>query len=135
MFQLSHHYKREDFGLYRDDGLAVFKNKNGQQIEKYLKQMIFLFPLNAILKIVNYLDVTLDLNGNSFRPYSKCDNELSYINCDSNHPPSVVKRLPRTVELRLSSTSSNELIKKNATPPYEEALKKSGYKYKLNYQP
>ena len=75
------------------------------------------------MKIANYLDVTLDFNGNSFRPYSKCDNELSYITCDSNHPPSVVKRLPRTVELRLSLTSSNELIFKNATPPYEEALK------------
>ena len=87
------------------------------------------------MKVVNYLDVTLDLNGNSFRPYSKCNNELSYINFDSNHPPSVVKRLPRTLELRISSTSSNELIFKNATPPYEEAFKKSGFKCKLNYQP
>ena len=33
LFQLSQHYKREDFGLYRDDGLAISKN---------------------ILKIVNY---------------------------------------------------------------------------------
>ena len=51
--------------------------------------------------------------------------------CDSNHTPSVIDRLPRTVELILSSTSSNELIFKNATPPYEEALKKSGYNVNL----
>ena len=95
----------------------------------------FLISIKCNMKIVNYLDVTFDLHGNSFRPYSKCDNELSYIDCDSNHPLSVIKGLPRTVELRLSSTSSNEVIFKNATPPYEEALKKSGYKCKLNYQP
>ena len=70
-----------------------------------------------------------------FRLYLKCDNELSCINCDSNHPPSVVKRLPRTVELRLSSTSSNELIFKNASHLTKRPLKKSGYKCKLNYQP
>ena len=111
-------------------------------MEKIKKHFVRIFKTNDFLifikcnmKIVNYLDVALDLNGNSFRPYSKCDNELSYINCDSNHPPCVVKRLPRTVELRLSSTSSNELIFKNAPLPYEEALKKSGYKCKLNYQP
>ena len=67
------------------------------------------------MKIVNYLDVTLDLNVNSFRPYLKCDNELS---CGSNHPPSVIKRLPSTVDLTLSSTSSNELNFKNATSSY-----------------
>ena len=86
-------------------------------MEKNKKHFVRIFKTNDILtsikcnmKIVNYLNVTLDLNGNSFRPYSKFDNELSYINCDSNHPASVVKRLPRTVELRLSSTSSNEFI-------------------------
>ena len=141
LFQLSQHYKREDYGLNRDDGLAIFKNKNDQQMEKIKKHFVRIFKSNSFLisikcnmKIVNYLDVTLDLNGNSFRPYSKYDNELSYINCDSKHPPSVAKR-PRTVELRLSSNSSNEVIFKNATSPYEVALKISGYKCKLNYKP
>ena len=32
-------------------------------------------------------------------------------------------------------TSSNELTFKNATPPYKDAIKKSGFKCKLNYQP
>ena len=83
------------------------------------------------MKIVNYLNVTLDLYGNSFQPYSKCDNELNYVNYDFNHPSSVIKRLPRTIELRLSSTSSKELILDNATSPYKEAFKKADYKSKL----
>ena len=134
LFQLSQDYKREDFGLYRDDVLVIFKNKRGQQMEKIKKHFVkmfesndFLISIQCIMKIVNYLDVTFDLNGNSFRQYSKCDNELSYVNCDSNHPPSVIKILPRTVELRLSATSSNELIFKSDTSSYEEALKKAGY--------
>ena len=32
------------------------------------------------LRIVNYLDVTLNLNNGSFKPYHKPDNIIQYIN-------------------------------------------------------
>ena len=54
-----------DIGLYRDDGLAVFRNKSGTQLEKIKKKLQRLFKeydLEIIAesnqKIVNYLDVT-----------------------------------------------------------------------------
>ena len=35
--QLSNKYDRKDIGLYRDDGLAVFKNKCGPEAERIKK--------------------------------------------------------------------------------------------------
>ena len=40
-------------------------------------------------KIVNYLDVTFDLNNGSYKPYRKPDNTPLYINVQSNHPPPI----------------------------------------------
>ena len=34
LYQLSSVYNKNDIGLYRDDGLAVFRNKSGPQAEK-----------------------------------------------------------------------------------------------------
>eukprot|EP00111_Clytia_hemisphaerica_P016700 TCONS_00049516-protein len=62
-------YKRSDIGLYRDDGLGVQKNKNGQQGEKIKKDFQKVFQkydleivIQCNMKTVDYLDVTLDLN-------------------------------------------------------------------------
>ena len=37
LHQLSDKYNKKDIGLYRDDGLAVFKNKIGPQVERIKK--------------------------------------------------------------------------------------------------
>ena len=34
LYQLSNKYNKKDISLYRDDGLAVFKNKSGPQAER-----------------------------------------------------------------------------------------------------
>ena len=34
LYELSKLYEKKDIGLYRDDGLAVFKNKSGPESEK-----------------------------------------------------------------------------------------------------
>ena len=39
------------------------------------------------MKIVNYLDVTLNLNDGSYRPYKKPNEETNYIHVNSDHPP------------------------------------------------
>ena len=62
-------YNKNDLGLYRHDGLAVLKNKNGPQSEKVKKNFKKIFKENRLdiiiqcnMKIVNYLDVTFNLN-------------------------------------------------------------------------
>ena len=49
---------------------------------------------------------------------------------DSDHPPSIIRAIPKGVNSRLSSS---EAIFNNAAPPYQEALRKSGYSHKLVY--
>ena len=79
------------------------------------------------LKIVKYLDVTLNLNNGSFKPYHKPDDIIQYINKESNHPPSIIEHLPASIEKRLSNNSSDEKIFKEAAIYYEDTLNKAGY--------
>ena len=86
------------------------------------------------LKIVDYLDVTFNLTDSSYRPFNKTNNEINYIHKQSNHPPSIIKQLPLSVERRLSKLSSNEKIFNDPVPIYQEALIKAGYNHMLTYQ-
>ena len=85
------------------------------------------------LKIVNYLDVTLNLNNGSFKPYHKPDDIIQYINKESNHPPSIIEHLPASIEKRLSNNSSDKKIFKEAAIYYEDTLNKAGYIDNLVY--
>ena len=69
LHQLSRIYNKNNIGLYRDDGLAVFKNISGPQAEKIKKHFQNIFCKNILdiivkcnLKILDYLDVTLNLS-------------------------------------------------------------------------
>ena len=86
------------------------------------------------LKIVNYLDVTFNLSNATYRPFCKPNNEMAYIDKESNHPPSILRQIPLSIESRLSKHSSNEKIFKESTQIYQEALKKSGYNHQLTHQ-
>ena len=82
---------------------------------------------------VNYLDVTLNLNNGSFKPYHKPDDIIQYTNKESNHPPSIVEHLPASIEKRLSNNSSDEKIFKEVAIYYEDTLNKAGYINNLVY--
>ena len=74
-------------------------------------------------KIVDFLDVTFNLESGVFKPYMKPNDNPLYINKNSNHPPSITQNLPAAINKRLSSISADEGVFKNAIPPYQEALK------------
>lgn len=138
--KLSSKYNKNEIGLYRDDGLAVFKNVSGTQIERIKKDFQKIFKNHGLditiecnMTQVNYLDVTLDLVDSSYRPYHKPDNETNYIHKNSNHPPNIIKQIPISIETRISKLSSNENIFKEAVPYYEAALQRSGYEHTFTY--
>ena len=90
-------YNSKNIGLYRDDGIAIFKNVSGPTSEKIKKQLQSLFKQKGLkiiiecnLKVVNYLDVTFNLNHCSYRPYRKPNDETHYIQIQSDHPPSII---------------------------------------------
>ena len=138
---LSKHINKNHIGLYRDDGLAILKNTSGPEAEKLKKKLQKLFKekdldiiIQCNLKITNYLDITLNLNDGSYRPYRKPNEETDYIHIISDHPPSIIKEIPRSIEKRLSILSSSKDIFQESAIYYEKCLKNSGYKTKLQYQ-
>ena len=126
-------------GLYRDDGLAILQKLLGPQIERKRKdiKMFKTAGLNITiqkgLRIVNYLDVQFNLNNGTYQPYRKPDNTPVYISKKSNHPPIVLKQLPKSIDKRISHISSDESTFCNSLPIYSDALKKSGFNDKLTY--
>ena len=86
------------------------------------------------MKIVNYLDVTFNLNDGTYKPYAKPNNEIKYIHKNSNHPPSVIRQIPLSIESRLSTLSFNEKIFQEAVTSYEKSLQNSGYRQTLTYK-
>ena len=74
---------KTNFGLYRDDGLIILRNLNGQQIDKKRKTIIKIFKdigfsidIQANLKEVDFVDVTLNLQNGTYRPYKKPNAKL-----------------------------------------------------------
>ena len=130
-----------DIGLYRDDGLAVI-NQTPQKIEKIKKEICKIFAQNnlritieANKKIVNFLDVTLDLTTGRFKPFSKPATTPLYVHSKSNHPPSIIRNIPEAINKRISEISCDEDALNEAAPQYQEALRKSGYAYTLKFKP
>ena len=127
-------------GLYRDDGLAL-SDENGGDTERIKDKIVKIFKknglkvtINANLKIVQFLDVCLDLNTGSYKPYLKVNSEPVYVHVESNHPKKIKENIPKMINDRLCTLSSNEEMFKATKKPYEEALQKSGYKCDLKYE-
>ena len=78
-------------------------------------------------------NVTLNLSDGSYKPFYKPNSEINYIHRESNHPPSIIKQLPLSVESRLSKLSSDKIIFIQAASIYQAALKRAGYNHKLGY--
>ena len=79
------------------------------------------------------LDVTFDLDSNVYKPFCKENNKPIYINKHCNHPPSILKQLPKSIEKWISETSSNKDIFNESIKPYKDAVKESGFSEGLNY--
>ena len=128
-------------GLYHDDGIALLK-ASPRDIENTKKAFHGLFrrfnlkiTIDPGTKIINFLDVTLDLTNQSYRPYHKPNTDTKYVNSQSNHPPAIIKNIPIAVNQRLNKISSNEASFNAAAEHYQTALQQSGYSHRLQYVP
>ena len=130
-----------NFALYRDDGIAHHKKMRGQQIDKIRKKLHKVFnelglkiTVETALTKADFLDITLNIHENTFEPFRKPNNTPLYINYQSNHPPHVKKNIPIAVNKRLESISSSKQLFDKHKNEYQQALCKSGYKHKLQYE-
>ena len=128
-------------GLYRDDGLGALTltkrqfDKARKDLEEIFKKYGLRITVETALVKTDFLDVVLDLSTGAFWPYRKPNDTPLYVNAQSNHPPQVIKNLPKMIGKRLSSISCNQERFDQAKPEYQEALRSSGYKSDLVYEP
>ena len=130
----------QQLGLYRHDGLLYIPNSNGPLSSSIQKRIIrafkfwgFKIEISSNIRIVNFLDVTLDLSNNSYKPFIKTNQNPSKINVNSNHPKNIIKQIPKAVNLRIGKLSANEKIFKESSKRYIDALKNSGFKEDFRY--
>ena len=98
-----------------------------QEIAEIYQAQGFKITIEANKKEVNFLDLTLSLEKQTFKPYIKPGDSPLYVNSNSNHPPSVIKNIPAGINKRLSTISSNKQIFENAAPLYQQELDRNGY--------
>ena len=127
------------FGLFRDDSLAIFRNKSGTQLEKAKKKLQRLFKefdleiaAESNQEIKNYLGITLNWKDGTCRPDHKPGDQMQYIHTESNNN---IKHMPATIATRLCNLYSPETIFKESTTHYKNNLRQSGYNKKLTYKP
>ena len=137
---LSKKFGKESIGLYRDDGLALIKSKSARLADKTRKELHKIFELfdlkitaESNLRIVNFLDVTFNLNNGKYRPYRKPNDDPLYINRYSNHQPSIIRQLPTSVNKRIAMLSSDEQTFMESAPAYQNALDHSNFNHDLSY--
>ena len=137
---LTERFGKDSVGLYRDDGLLILKGTGGRQADKARKDLHRIFnelELKVTAEInnhlVNFLDVTFNLKEENYHPHHKPNNKRLYIDSRSNHPPNIIKQLPKSINSRLSTLCSDEKSFKTSAPLYEQALLRSNYNTKLIY--
>ena len=113
---------------------------NGQEAERIRKKLNSLFrqeglsiTAEANLLQVNFLDVTLNLQDESFKPFTKPNEDIKYVSKLSNHPPLVLQNIPVSINKRLSAISSNEEEFNSEKETYQKALKDANYDLMLHF--
>ena len=132
---------KEKFGIYRDDFLSCVR-LTGRESEKLAQKMKKLFNDEFDLKItvehniktVNFLELTMSLENDSFRPYRKDEKPPVYISKDSDHNPAIQKQLPHMIAKMVSDICSSKEIFEEEKGIYETALKNAGHTGNIQYQ-
>lgn len=78
--------------------------------------------------MMDYLDVKLNLNDGSRRPYRKPSGRVQYINRRSDYWGLILNQIPRAVEEQLNKISSSDEIFDDAKMPCLDALGKAEQK-------
>ena len=120
-----------NIGLYRDDGLLVC-NATPRETENIKKEICRVFNQNGLKitieankQIINFLDVTFNLNNSTYKPFTKPNTTLQYVHRGSNHPPITTKNIPAGINRRLSSLSSDKASFDQAAPHTRKHLMKA----------
>ncbi len=139
--KLSTVFGEKECGLYRDDGLAIIDWATPRQLDCLRKKAIsvarsagFKLTIDIGHTKTDFLDISIDLANNVYRPYRKKNAKTRYINKKSNHPIHIKTELPVMFEKRLITLSKDKEAFDSTKAEYNQALTKSGYKHELSYK-
>ena len=59
--------------------------------------------------------------------------KIKYVHLQSNHPPAILKNIPKAINQRLSTITSDENNFLAAQRVYQEAIRSSGYNYNIQF--
>ena len=100
--------------FYRDNGLGIFWKLSGPEIERTRKAIVRIFRKCGLsitakvkLKAFNFLDIELDSINAIYRSYRKSNDNQTYININSNHPPSIKSKFRNPSAKKNFKLSSN----------------------------
>ena len=102
-------------------------NRLQKKISSIFKSHGLQITIEAGMKITDFLDVSFNLQNNTYRPFKKDSKTPVYIHKLSNHPPHIKRELPKMISSRISQLSSNEELFEMEAPTYNMALKNAGY--------
>ena len=131
---------KSNFGLYRNDGLALLRKLNGQETDKVRKNIIRVFKdigfsseIETNLEEADSLDVFLNQRNGTHQPYKKTNDRLLYLHSLSSDPQNIIKLIANSIQERPSKNSSNEDTFNTTKCECEDALKKSGFEVDFKY--
>ena len=135
-------HEQNNVGLYRDDGLGIFRNLSRPNMERKKKEITKIFEsfglsitVTTNVASANYLENNFDLTKDIYKPYRKPNDEPVYINRHSSHSPNIIRQIPLSVSSRIPNISSNQSIFNSSIPMYKEVLTKSGFNDDIIYTP
>ena len=107
--QLGNVVDKSGFGLYRYYWISAINNANGPKVDRVRKDITALIKKEGLSMTIetnlietNFLDVSFNLVTGKYFPFRKANNTLLYINTFSNHPPKIIKQLPKVISKRIS---------------------------------
>ena len=111
--------------------IKILADKTRKVVHKIFQQFGLKTTAEAILHVVNFLDITFDLTSGKHKPNRKPNDHPLYIQKHSNHPPSILRQLPTSIYKRISTLSSDKETFQDAAPTYQTALGHRNFTHKL----
>ena len=121
---------KENFRLYRDDGLATVNNNSGPVLERMRKNIFSIFKNEGLSTTIDtnlietdFLHVTFILQTRKYFPFRKVNNKQQ-----------IIKQLCKMINERLPELSCNEEEFNKPKLLYEETQWESNYKAPLKFE-
>lgn len=93
MWRLRYLFDINNTGLYKDDGAILVRKANPRNMNRSREELINFFKDHKLkisrttnAKVVNFLDVALDLNTGDYKPHIKDLHRQKYVNSESIIP-------------------------------------------------